>query len=261
LLKYGLPNATMPTEDPNAIRLAKRLAADIGCSRAEAEQYIDAGYVLVDGRVEDTPGARVRPEQSVVLEEGASLKPIQPVTLVLHKPAGYTLRPHRPGDRIPSALDLLTPANLAELDTPQPTKVLPRHFRHLQFLLPMPIAASGLVVFSQDPRIIRHLTEDAGGIEQECLAEVRGQMVEDGLERLAEGLYVDGQSYPRIKASWQNETHLRLPLKNLGPEYVPNLCEDLGLQLISLRRLRIGRISLGKIPEGQWRYLQGFERF
>ena len=251
----------MPTEDPTAIRLAKRLAADIGCSRAEAEQYIDAGHVLVDGRVESTPGARVRPTQTVTLQTGASAKPSRPVTLVLHKPAGYTLRPNRPGDRLPSALDLLTPANLAKLDTPQPANVLPRHFRHLQFLLPMPIAASGLVVYSQDPRIIRHLTEDANVIEQECLAEVRGQMVEDGIRRLAEGLYVGGQSYPRIKASWQNETHLRLPLKNIGPEYVPNLCEDLGLQLISLRRLRIGRIPLGQLPVGQWRYLQEFERF
>ncbi len=261
MLPQTMPTPAHEPQDTNAIRLSKRLAADIGCSRAEAEQYIDAGYVLVDGRVEDTPGARVRPEQAVALQPGANLKPIQPVTLLLHKPAGYTLRPHRPGDRIPSALDLLVPANLAELDTPQPTKILPRHFRNLQFLLPMPIAASGLVVFSQDPRIIRHLTEDASVIEQECQAEVRGQMVEDGLKRLAEGLYVDGQSYPRIKASWQNETHLRLPLKNLGPEYVPNLCEDLGLQLTALRRLRIGRIPLGKLPEGQWRYLQGFERF
>ena len=243
------------------IRLSKRLIEVVGCSRREAELYIEGGWVTVDGKTIEVPGARVSPQQTIVVEKEASLFDLVPVTLLLHKPAGYTLRPHRPGDRIPSALDLLTPANLAELDTPQPTKILPRHFRHLQFLLPMPIAASGLVVFSQDPRIIRHLTEDASVIEQECQAEVRGQMVEDGLKRLAEGLYVDGQSYPRIKASWQNETHLRLPLKNLGPEYVPNLCEDLGLQLIALRRLRIGRIPLGKLPEGQWRYLQGFERF
>lgn len=251
----------MDSNHPNAIRLAKRLAADIGCSRAEAEQYIDAGFVLVDGKVEDTPGARVAPEQTVALEKGAHLRPIQPATIILHKPAGYSLQPPQRGRNIKSALDLLTPGNLAKVDTPQPIKVLPRHFRHLQFLLPMPSAASGLVVYSQDPRIIRHLSEDAGVIEQECLAEVRGEMVEDGIRRLSEGLYVNGVSYPRIRASWQNEAHLRLPLKNLGPEYVPNLCQDLGLKLISLRRLRIGRISLGKLPEGQWRYLQGYEKF
>ena len=125
----------------------------------------------------------------------------------------------------------------------------------------MPIAASGLVVFSQDPRIIRHLTEDANTIEQECQAEVRGQMVEDGLRRLAEGLYVNGQSYPRIKASWQNETHLRFALKRITPEWLAPICEVLGLELLALKRLRIGRISLGKLPEGQWRYLQGYEKF
>lgn len=248
-------------QDPSAIRLSKRLAADIGCSRAEAEHYIDAGFVSVDGRVEDTPGARVRPEQSVALLPGANLKPVQPVTLLLHKPAGYSLHAPQAGRTAPSALELLVPEHLAQVDTPQPVVPLPRHFRHQQFLLPMPRAASGLVVFSQDPRILRRLSEDADLVEQECLAEVRGQMIEDGLALLANGLYVDGERLPHIKASWQNETHLRFAMKRVAPEWIAPICAELGLELVSLKRLRIGRISLGKLPEGQWRYLQGFERF
>ena len=255
----------MPSHDldqnPNAIRLSKRLAADIGCSRAEAEHYIDAGYVTVDGQVQDTPGARVLPEQAVALQPGANLRPILPVTLVLHKPAGHSLHAPQPGRKGPSAVDLLTPEHLAEVDTPQPMHPLPRHFRHQQFLLPMPRAASGLVVYSQDPRIIRRLSEDADLIEQECLAEVRGQMIEDGLELLAKGLYVGDERLPHIKASWQNETHLRFALKRIAPEWIGPICAELGLELVALKRLRIGRISLGKLPEGQWRYLQGFERF
>lgn len=247
--------------DPHSIRLSKRLANEIGCSRAEAEHYIDAGFVTVDGQVQDTPGARVRPEQAVALQRGANLKPIQPVTLVLHKPAGYSLHLPQPGRNMPSAASLLTPGNLADVDTPQPVHPLPRHFRNQQFLLPLPRAASGLVVYSQDPRIIRRLTEDADLVEQECLAEVRGQMVEDGLALLAQGLYVEGDRLPPIKASWQNETHLRFALKRVAPEWVAPVCAALGLELVALKRLRLGRISLGKLPEGQWRYLQGYERF
>ena len=215
----------------------------------------------MDGEVQDTPGARVRPEQAVTLQLGANLKPIQLVTLLLYKPAGYSLHAPQPGRKAPSAASLLTPEHLANVDTPQPMHPLPRHFRNQQFLLPLPKAASGLVVYSQDPRIIRRLTEDADLIEQECLAEVRGQMVEDGLALLAKGLYMDGDYLPPIKASWQNETHLRFALKRVAPEWIAPVCAALGLELVALKRLRLGRISLGKLPEGQWRYLQGFERF
>jgi len=128
-------------------------------------------------------------------------------------------------------------------------------------VLPMPRAASGLVVYSQDARIIRHLTEDAGLIEQEFLAEVRGQIIDDGLALLANGLYIDGDRLPPLKASWQNETHLRFALKRVAPEWLASICAALGLELVGLKRLRIGRISLGKLPQGQWRYLQGYERF
>lgn len=251
----------MQALDPQAIRLSKRLASDIGCSRAEAEHYIDAGFVTVDGQVQDTPGARVLPSQTVALQPKAHLRPIQPVTLLLHKPAGYSLRPLAPGRTGDSAVDLLVPEHLAAVDTPQPMNPLPRHFRHQQFLLPIPRAASGLVVYSQDARIIRHMTEDAALVEQECLAEVRGQMVEDGLALLANGLYVDGERLPPLKASWQNETHLRFALKRVAPEWLGAICAALGLELLALKRLRIGRISLGKLPPGQWRYLQGYERF
>ena len=251
----------MESHDPSAIRLAKRLSAEIGCSRAEAEQYIDAGFVTVDGAVEDTPGARVLPSQVVALQTGAHLRPIQQVTFVLHKPAGYSLRAPERGRKVQSAIDLLTPDNLADVDTPQPVQTLPRHFRHQQFLLPIPRGASGLVVYSQDPRIIRRLSEDEDLLEQECLVEVRGEMIEDGLALLHQGLYLDGVRLPPIKASWQNETHLRFALKRVAPEWLASICAALGLELVELKRLRIGRISLGKLPQGQWRYLQGYERF
>ena len=78
---------------------------------------------------------------------------------------------------------------------------------------------------------------------------------------LAQGLYVEGDRLPPIKASWQNETHLRFALKRVAPEWVAPVCAALGLELVALKRLRLGRISLGKLPEGQWRYLQGYERF
>src|SRR2546427_516456 len=74
------------------VRLAKRLAEEVSCSRREAEQYIEGGWVTVDGIVVEEPGSRVQPQQQVVLAPKASLDPVQAVTLLLHKPAGVDVR-------------------------------------------------------------------------------------------------------------------------------------------------------------------------
>ena len=89
------------------IRLAKRVAAMVPCSRSEAEQYIAGGWVRVDGRVVEEPQARVADEQRVELDSGAKAANLEPVTLLLHKPAGL-------GDH--DARQLLSPATRAPDD-------------------------------------------------------------------------------------------------------------------------------------------------
>ena len=71
---------THQVTDPAAERLAKRLARDLGCSRAQAERWIDAGLVTVDGVVVDTPPTRVHPAQRVALARGASPAALEPFT-------------------------------------------------------------------------------------------------------------------------------------------------------------------------------------
>jgi len=90
---------------------------------------------------------------------------------------------------------------------------------------------------------------------------VAGQIAEGGLQKLGHGLSFNGRALPPIKVSWQNETRLRFALKGIRPGQIPTMCEAVGLRVLSLRRIRIGRVPLAKVPEGQWRYLQGWERF
>ena len=73
------------------VRLAKRLAEMLPCSRREAEQYIEGGWVSVDGMVVEEPQFRVQ-NQTIGLSPDASLLALTPVTLLLHKPAGYEAR-------------------------------------------------------------------------------------------------------------------------------------------------------------------------
>lgn len=73
------------------VRLSKRLAEMLACSRREAEQYIEGGWVSVDGRVVEEPQFRVA-DQKIELSPDASLLATTAVTLLLHKPAGYESR-------------------------------------------------------------------------------------------------------------------------------------------------------------------------
>ena len=135
-----------------------------------------------------------------------------------------------------------------------------------QMTMPLETAASGLMVFTQDGRIFRRLTEDADQIEHEYVVEVAGDIAADGLARLNHGLQHHGRPLPPCKVSWQNETRLRFAIKAVRPGQLLAMCAQVGLQVLGIRRLRIGKVALGKgpngaMPPGQWRYLPVGERF
>lgn len=258
--------------DSTHIRLAKRVAEQLSCSRSTAEQFIEGGFVSVDGQIEEAPGARVRPDQTVAVAPDASLLELTPVTLLLHKPAGFEAGLGLPGaatgpaahssrsQGAPQALTLLNAASHLPEDA-SGIRVLQRHFKQLECFTPLPTEASGLVVYTQDKRIARKLAEDIEVLEQECIVEVKGDIDPNGLQRLCHGLTFNGRPLPPIKVSWQNETKLRFALKGIRPGQIPAMCEAVGLTVVGIKRIRIGRVPLAKVPEGQWRYLQPWEKF
>jgi 23S rRNA pseudouridine2604 synthase len=234
------------------IRLAKRLAQQLGCSRREAELYIEGGWVSVDGQVVEQPQFRVA-DQAVILHPDASLKQAEPVTLLWHKPAGQDAS-------LAAAIPLLN-ANTHAADDASGIALLQRHFSHHAAPAPLDINASGLVVFTQDERIARKLVQDAALIEHEIIVEVSGQIAPNGLKLLNHGLKLNGRDLPPIKVSWQNETRLRFAIKAMQPNQIVQMCARVGLTVVGQKRIRIGRIAMGKLAVGQWRYLPEGERF
>jgi 23S rRNA pseudouridine2604 synthase len=116
-------------------------------------------------------------------------------------------------------------------------------------------------VLSQDWRVTRKLVEDGARVEQEYVAEVTGAIADDGLARLNASMRVQGRATAPLKASWQSEARLRLAGKDVRPGQVDAMCAAVGLTVKSLRRLRVGRVALGQLPVGRWRYLHETERF
>jgi 23S rRNA pseudouridine2604 synthase len=229
------------------VRLAKRVAAQVGCSRAEAERYIAGGWVSVDGAVVEEPATRVTEQQQVALLPGATAIEPMPVTILLHKPAGVSAE---------AAVELLVPERLEGRE-----RFLKRHLSRLTLATPLETNASGLVVYSQHFHLARKLVSEAERFEQEYVAEVAGQMPEGGLALLNRGLTFQGKAIAPLKASWQSEHRLRFAGKGILPGQVEHMCRAVGLEASALKRLRIGRVSMAGLPEGRWRYLGEFERF
>jgi 23S rRNA pseudouridine2604 synthase len=241
------------TEQDNTVRLAKRVADMLPCSRREAELYIEGAFVRVDGVLVEEPGARVAPQQTVELDKDATLLEIAPATILLNKPAGISAGIDKEGQPVFSCLSEDTRSELARGE-----RFLKRHLANLTLETPLETMASGLVVLTQDFRITRKLSE---GLEQEIIVEVEGSIADNGLALLNHGLPFNGKPLPPLKASWQSEKRLRFAVKAPKPGQIEHMCRMVNLKVVAMKRIRIGRIAMSSLPVGEWRYLQGYERF
>lgn len=237
------------------IRLSKRLAAQLPCSRREAEQYIAGGWVLVDGLIVEEPQFKVSDAHRVELAPGARLEPIIPATLLAHQPAG-----HDGEDSDTLARHLITPQSQAKNDN-SGIRPLKAHFSRLTLVAPLDEGVTGLAVFTQDGRVIRRLKEDISRLEQEIIVNVAGSLEPKELELLRQGLRYEGRILPPSKVSWQSDNHLRFALKGPRPGQVKYMCESVGLTVLTLKRIRIGRVPLAGLAPGEWRYREPNARF
>jgi 23S rRNA pseudouridine2604 synthase len=155
---------------------------------------------------------------------------------------------------------LIVPGKRAADDRAE-LRFLKRHLANLNLIEPLETLASGLLVFTQDWRITRKLVDDAAKIEHEFIVEVAGDIIPDGLKLLNHGLSFNRKPLPPIKVSWQNERRLRFALKAPPRGLIVHMCEQVGLQVVASKRIRIGRLPMAGLALGEWRYLLGYERF
>ncbi|NWG75585.1 MAG: rRNA pseudouridine synthase [Rubrivivax sp.] len=243
------------------MRLSKRLTEDGLASRREADAWIEAGWVRVDGRVARL-GQRVLPGQRIEIDPAARHEQAQRVTILLHKPVGVVSGQAEDGYEPASVL--VTAANHWPQD---PTRLAfrPSHARGLAPAGRLDIDSTGLLVLTQDGRIAKALIGEDSAIEKEYLVRVEAAdgrpLAEVDLGRLRHGLELDGRPLKPARVSWANEDQLRFVLREGRKRQIRRMCEAVGLKVLALKRVRIGRIPLGALPPGQWRYLGPFEKF
>jgi len=252
-------NASQP-EQP---RLSKVMAERGICSRREADEWIANGWVKVNGEIIETLGTRIDPDAEIIISSYAHETQAENVTIILHKPVGYVSG--QAEDGYEPAVVLVHPDNQWP-DDPELHHHNPKQFHRgmLRGLAPagrLDIDSTGMLVLTQDGRVARHLIGEDSTVEKEYLVRVTGELSDAGLKLLNFGLSLDGEKLKPAKVSWQNEDQLRFVLREGKKRQIRRMCEMVGLHVVGLKRIRIGSVTLGKLPVGQWRYLRADERF
>ncbi|ODU10292.1 MAG: pseudouridylate synthase [Rubrivivax sp. SCN 71-131] len=230
-------------------------------SRREADAWIEAGWVTVDGQVAQL-GQRAAADAVIGIDERARTQQARRVTILLHKPMGYVSG--QAEDGYAPASVLIRPENHWSGDRSRERF----HAGQLRGLAPagrLDIDSTGLLVLTQDGRVAKLLIGDQTRVEKEYLVRVAwrgpGRLPDADLERLRHGLELDGVQLRPARVSWQNEDQLRFVLREGRKRQVRRMCALVGLEVLALKRVRIGSIVLGALPPGQWRYLDEHERF
>jgi len=283
------------SDTPELTRLNKRMAELGLCSRREADAWIEQGWVLVNGRPAEM-GVKVGPNDRVNIDPRATGHQDGQVTILLHKPMGYVSGQAEDGHE--PAIMLINPRTHWSGDSSK-RRFTPTQLRSLAPSGRLDIDSTGLLVMTQDGRVARQLIGEDSGIEKEYLVRVTytgqentaaattasatyggraNQLSAIGdhdrvtnnvqsvfpkaqLERLRHGLSLDGKPLKHAQVEWQNPEQLRFVLTEGKKRQIRRMCEQVGLQVVGLKRIRIGHVQLGQLPAGQWRYLGAHERF
>jgi 23S rRNA pseudouridine2604 synthase len=257
---------TQPSSPSATIRLNKRMAELGLCSRREADDWIAKGWVRVDGAVA-VMGLQVAPQARIEVDPRARGQQQQQVTILLNKPIGYVSGQAEDGYQ-PAAV--LVQARSHWAGDPSKLRFTPQQLKGLAPAGRLDIDSTGLLVLTQDGRVARQLIGEDSTIEKEYLVRVSyGEVVSDvqralptaQLARLRHGLSLDGQPLKPAQVEWQNPEQLRFVLTEGKKRQIRRMCEQVGLKVAGLKRVRIGRVVLGQLPVGQWRYLGVREGF
>ncbi len=251
---------------PGSVRLNKRLA-DMGlCSRREADEWIERGWVRVNGQVA-AMGTKVTPQDRVTVQREAEAAQAQRVTILLHKPVGYVSGQAEDGHQ--PAVTLINARSHWHGDASR-TRFSPAQMKGLAPAGRLDIDSVGLLVLTQDGRVARTLIGEDSTVDKEYLVRVAYDQVTENVQaafpperlaRLRHGLSLDGQPLKPALVDWQNPEQLRFVLNEGKKRQIRRMCEQVGLKVTGLKRIRIGRVVLGKLPVGQWRYLDAHEAF
>lgn len=240
------------------VRISKLMSEQGICSRREADKFIEMGWVFVDGERISQLGTKIYLTQKITLNKAAQAQQQKFVTILLNKPVGYVSSQPEPGYQ--PAVSLINQASQF-IDKRFSQRFSPSDLKNLAPAGRLDIDSQGLLVLTQDGRIAKQLIGADSRVGKEYLVRVEGSLPKEKLALLNHGLSLDGSPLKRAEVRWQNQDQLQFILYEGKKRQIRRMCDLVNLKVAGLKRVRIGKIKLGNLPEGMWRYLRVDERF
>lgn len=231
-------------------RLSKVMSERGICSRREADRFIEAGQVAVNGQIVSTLGTKVLEDVDIQLLPKARREQENKITIILNKPIGYVSTQAEKG--YPEAIELITPANQYKKKGPG---LNPSHLKKLAVAGRLDIDSKGLLIFTQDGSFAKQIVSKDSTIEKEYIVRVEGTITDRVLQKLRRGLSLDGEPLKPAKIEVMEEGLLKVILTEGKKRQIRRMCELVKLHVVNLKRVRIGTITLADLPEGKWRFI------
>jgi pseudouridine synthase len=229
----------------NSLRLNRAIAATGFCSRRKADEYIASGRVKVNGQVVDDFNYEVDPQKDRLSIDGKQLNWKRHVYIALYKPPGV----------VTTMSDERGRSTVMEL--------LPQELRHLRPVGRLDMYSEGLLLMTNDGSLCQKLTHPVHEMGKLYQVSVRGRVANSDLTQLSQGIYLeDGPTLPakvRLLTRNDSQSEFEITLVEGRNRQIRRMCSALGLPVIRLVRLGIGRIQLGEMSPGKWRYLSDAE--
>lgn len=219
------------------MRLQKYLSSCGIASRRKAEEYILKGYVRVNGEVIKELGTKVSEEDEVYFK-GKKVLPSKYIYIMLNKPTGYvtTLSDEKNRKIVIDLLDIserVYPIGRLDYDT------------------------SGLLLLTNDGELTNNLTHPKQEVPKKYIARLNRYMTLDDQAKFKNGILIE--DYMTAKAKIRvidRETNVVEIIITEGKNrQIRKMCEELGYKVFELERVSIGKIELGELRLGRYRYL------
>lgn len=244
----------MDTENNKALRLQKYFTECGILSRRQAEEEIKAGRVTVNG-VRAELGTKIDPTQDTVLWNGRTVRPAGGDTrrtyVMLNKPIGYvTTMSDEKGRR--TVADLLAAVG---------TRVYP--------VGRLDMYSDGLLLCTSDGELANRLMHPSHDVAKKYIVTLMGHLTGDDIARLTAPMELDGYQLRPIEARLLEAgivlndgviaSTVEVVLHEGRNRQIRRMCEIAGLKVLRLRRVAVGKLQLGTLPAGKWRYLSSDE--
>ncbi len=221
---------------PDSKRLNKAISDSGFCSRRKADVYIEQGSVTVNKKVAKL-GDRVMPDD-VIEVNGIPISTKDKEELVyiaLNKPVGITC-----------TTDTRVKGNVVDFIG---------HKERIFHIGRLDKPSEGLLLMTNDGDIVNKILRAGNRHEKEYIVKVNRRITDDFLKRMANGVPILDTVTKKCKVERLGRYVFKITLIQGLNRQIRRMCEYLGYEVVSLRRIRIMNIKLGALPEGAWRYL------